>query len=188
MSGLRCLTVRQPWASLIAAGVKTIETRPWSTKHRGRIGIHAGKRLYTAADKHADPTTWWAALDALALERSGGVYDLPYGALVATAELVDCVRAENLIHESTAPVAEPWGHEHYIVDLDRQLPLGDFSPGRYVWLLRDIKPTTERCPDCRVMRGVALASCWTCKGAGHCPPIPAKGRQGLWSWTPEAPR
>jgi hypothetical protein len=33
-------------------------------------------------------------------------------------------------------------------------PLGDFTPGRYAWLLKDIEPID--------------------------PPVPAKGRQGLW--------
>lgn len=38
------LTLWQPWASLVALGVKTIETRSWATKHRGRIAIHAAGR------------------------------------------------------------------------------------------------------------------------------------------------
>jgi hypothetical protein len=41
---MKALSVRQPWASLIAAGVKTIEVRSWSTKHRGPLLICAGKR------------------------------------------------------------------------------------------------------------------------------------------------
>ena len=38
----RALTLHQPWASLIALGVKTIETRSWSTPYRGPLAIHAG--------------------------------------------------------------------------------------------------------------------------------------------------
>jgi len=41
---MRALTIHQPWASLIAAGLKTIETRAWATKHRGQIVIHAGQQ------------------------------------------------------------------------------------------------------------------------------------------------
>ncbi len=37
------LTIRQPLASLIALGEKKVETRPWTTRHRGEILIHAGK-------------------------------------------------------------------------------------------------------------------------------------------------
>lgn len=37
----RALTVRQPWASLIAAGRKTVEVRTWTTDHRSPLVIHA---------------------------------------------------------------------------------------------------------------------------------------------------
>jgi ASCH domain len=35
------LTVRQPWASLIVNGMKTVENRTWVTDYRGRLWIHA---------------------------------------------------------------------------------------------------------------------------------------------------
>lgn len=37
----RVLSIKQPWASLIAHGIKNIENRTWKTKFRGRILIHA---------------------------------------------------------------------------------------------------------------------------------------------------
>jgi hypothetical protein len=40
---LVALSVKQPWAALLAAGVKTIEIRSWATRRRGRVLIHAGK-------------------------------------------------------------------------------------------------------------------------------------------------
>lgn len=39
---MKALTIRQPWASLIAVGAKSIETRSWPTKYRGELLIHAG--------------------------------------------------------------------------------------------------------------------------------------------------
>lgn len=39
---MKAITLHQPWASLVAEGVKTIETRSWSTKYRGPLVIHAG--------------------------------------------------------------------------------------------------------------------------------------------------
>lgn len=36
---MKALSVRQPWANMIADGVKTIELRKWETKHRGLILI-----------------------------------------------------------------------------------------------------------------------------------------------------
>lgn len=43
----RALSIRQPWASLIASGRKTIELREWSTSYRGLLWIHAGKSAST---------------------------------------------------------------------------------------------------------------------------------------------
>src|SRR5436309_218268 len=37
------LSVRQPWAALIVAGLKTVEVRRWPTRRRGPVLIHAGK-------------------------------------------------------------------------------------------------------------------------------------------------
>lgn len=38
-----CLSVRQPWASLIVAGIKPIENRPKPCRFRGKLVIHASK-------------------------------------------------------------------------------------------------------------------------------------------------
>lgn len=46
---LRCLTVLQPFASLIADGHKTIELRPWATSYRGLLVIAAGKKDLTGS-------------------------------------------------------------------------------------------------------------------------------------------
>ena len=36
-----CLSIRQPWAWLVAHGWKNIENRTWQTNYRGRLLIHA---------------------------------------------------------------------------------------------------------------------------------------------------
>ncbi len=47
---LRCLTVRQPWAAAIVAGLKTEEFRSWATRYRGPLLIHAAARRADAAE------------------------------------------------------------------------------------------------------------------------------------------
>jgi len=37
---MKALSIKQPWASLIAHGIKDIENRTWRTNFRGRIYIH----------------------------------------------------------------------------------------------------------------------------------------------------
>lgn len=41
---MRVLTVRQPWASLLIAGVKDIENRTWTASYRGWLWIHSAQR------------------------------------------------------------------------------------------------------------------------------------------------
>lgn len=40
---MKAISIRQPWASLIASGHKTIETRTWPTPYRGDLLICAAR-------------------------------------------------------------------------------------------------------------------------------------------------
>ena len=72
------LSIKQPWATLVAHGVKTIEIRRWSTRQRGRVLIHAGR----TPDARED--TWAHIPSGL-----GGFAQLQ-GGIVGEAQLVDC--------------------------------------------------------------------------------------------------
>ena len=92
---MRALTVWQPWASLIATGHKTVETRTWAPPQAligERIAIHAAKT--TVALRGRMPAEIHQALSA------DVGYDwrfvLPLGAMVATARLVGTVRFPDL--------------------------------------------------------------------------------------------
>lgn len=227
---MKALTLHQPWAQFVALGVKTIETRSWSTDYRGRLLIHAG-----AQRSHHGKFYLFARCALIAghitkeRERAIRYMEIPFGAIVASCELVNVLP----VLEGTAELAlaEPrpclvphgneltmWtgnGYEGW--DVDDQLPYGDFTPGRYAWILEDIKPVEERCPACwgvhgrigmpghcwgeddgRRFRYHSRGDCVLCDccdepcvlcgsqggDAGVCDPIPAKGKQGLWEWTP----
>jgi hypothetical protein len=101
---MRALTILQPWAEMIARGVKRVENRTWRTKYRGPLAIHAGKSM-----------AWMESEDAAAWPERYGV-DMPradaltFGAIIAVAELVDCVGVENLPAElrGHAFASGPW--------------------------------------------------------------------------------
>jgi ASCH domain len=40
---MKALSIRQPWANLIASGTKTMETRTWATSYRGELLIVSSK-------------------------------------------------------------------------------------------------------------------------------------------------
>jgi hypothetical protein len=39
---MKVLTLKQPWATLVANGLKEYEFRSWKTNYRGKLLIHAG--------------------------------------------------------------------------------------------------------------------------------------------------
>jgi len=153
---VRALTVRQPWASLIACGAKTIETRSWKTSYRGSLLIHAGK---ASPDLSWEGAGWALAQKHLDHERVSLAYRhaydvdglvLPLGAVVAVASLADVVPIVDLDSGEESPPAD--GSWAWSVEGQRQL--GDFGDRRWAWLLRDVRLID---------------------------PVPAKGRQGLWT-------
>jgi len=76
---VKTLSIQQPWAALIAAGVKTIEVRTWRTEYRGPLLIHATKRSSFRRSPDVDPTDY---ADPELLGANGVV--------VAEGRLVDC--------------------------------------------------------------------------------------------------
>ena len=56
-----CLTMHQPWASLLVYGIKRAEGRGWNTDFRGRLWIHAGRSfptVFTSSGKGAQSRTY----------------------------------------------------------------------------------------------------------------------------------
>jgi hypothetical protein len=78
------LSIKQPWATLIVHGLKTIEVRRWSTPRRGRILIHAAR----IPDERPEA---WANVPAelLSLAKQGG-------GIIGEAELKGCVAYRTL--------------------------------------------------------------------------------------------
>lgn len=75
------LSVKQPWATLLACGVKSVEVRTWPTRRRGRLLIHASK----VPDPRPDG---WAYLTTPRLRARAELL----GGVVGVGELVGCVR------------------------------------------------------------------------------------------------
>jgi len=49
---MKAISIKQPWASLIAAGVKTLELRAWPTDHRGPLLICSSRRPVIDGHRH----------------------------------------------------------------------------------------------------------------------------------------
>ncbi|MGI8831959.1 MAG: ASCH domain-containing protein, partial [Nitrososphaeraceae archaeon] len=51
---MKCLSLKQPYAHLLASGKKKVELRKWNTKFRGYFLIHASLNTDNAACKRLD--------------------------------------------------------------------------------------------------------------------------------------
>lgn len=147
---MKALTLTQPWATLVAIGAKQIETRSWRTPYRGVLAIHAAKLFPRwAKDTCNDP--------GFAVEL--GAEPLPVGAIIATCRLIDCIPTRELQTNRVIEVDYLAGCADFYLDDDERL-FGDYSLGRWGWLLADIRRLHN--------------------------PIPTKGSLGLWEWDDSA--
>ena len=190
---VRALTLWQPWSSAVPLGLKTVETRGWSTKYRGVLLITAAatdrewRRIWDAGHRQV------GTIEARMLDDLQRAFDarddggpelwgpddpdtLPLGAVVAVATLTDVVPIVGedgdlttadppcIEHRPTGAVnAGLWqwsawsapDDEDDCRDITHELLWGDYTPGRFGWLLDDVRPLAE--------------------------PVPCKGRQGLWT-------
>jgi activating signal cointegrator 1 len=119
---VKALPVWQPWASLIAMGVKRNETRAYPPKRLGlrdgqRIAIHAAKTDQEIYRCGIPPFSRYVPLQA----------ELPLGAIVAVVTLQ---RGRLIDHafESLLSAHAPVEHA-----------FGDYTLGRYAWVLRDVE-------------------------------------------------
>lgn len=93
---MKALSIKQPWASLIAYGIKDIENRTWKTNFRGRIYIHASgtgvKDKFSALTKEQrfEAETHPKDFNVLYFD------DLPKSAIIGEVDIIDCV----INHES----------------------------------------------------------------------------------------
>lgn len=174
-------------------GLRTIETRYQPTRYRGPILLHAGIR---------DPASPAAARDPIsraAMTAIGPAAELTRGAIVLSAQLVDCVpinryparpMAANIYEVGGTLTLRRTADQVWPEDIQAQRHLGDFTPGRWGLLLEDIAPTTDRCPACWgddqgwIRAPGTPRRCPVCPDdtPGRCGPIPARGRLGLWEW------
>lgn len=132
---MKAYTVYQPYAYATVAGLKHYEIRTRPTRIRGRVAVHAGKQNFKQVTKGLSDYEFWKLMEAI-----NGRTVLPLGAVVGTVEIVDCVPVEDIIPY--------WGK--------RERALGDFSPGRFAWVLQNPVMFHE--------------------------PFPARGQQGWWEW------
>ncbi|MBN8781424.1 MAG: hypothetical protein J0G98_00050 [Terrimonas ferruginea] len=198
---MKAIVVRQPWATLIALGVKTIETRPSPPNGdmrpegvRGLPGcsLERGERIAIVAGAANAPEGWraspgergsmahgdlggeWVVCNAELLELCDERReDLPLGAVVCTVTVADAVPITGQDHELD------WGNPCLWVDHeDGTLGLWEDVPPS----LPDMDP--ERLTDLTAELPLGFYEPgrwgWLLSDPRPCTPIPCKGKQGVF--------
>jgi hypothetical protein len=114
---MKAITVHQPWAALLAHGVKRYETRGWSTNYRGPIAIHAGKSKEGLDFLLHDELAYYVNEAGLSAEIQ------TLGAILAVGELTHIYRSEDMRDHLT----------------DIELDLGNYADGRFGWEISNVQ-------------------------------------------------
>lgn len=104
---MKALSIRQPWAWLIANGYKPLENRSWRTSFRGPFLIHAGKSW----GKYERQDLEWVRehFPKIVLPER---FEL--GGIVGQAVIVDCIDADEMRW-----FFGPWG---FVIEDAKPLP------------------------------------------------------------------
>ncbi|CAH2273433.1 activating signal cointegrator 1 isoform X1 [Pelobates cultripes] len=101
-----CLSMHQPWASLLVAGIKRVEGRTWYSAHRGRLWIAAAAKRPSPQEISELETSYRVLID----KDVDFPKDYPTGCLLGCVEVVDCLPLEqfteqysSLSQESNSP-------------------------------------------------------------------------------------
>lgn len=127
---MKVLSIKEPFASLIMMGVKHIETRSFKTNYRGELYIHASLGTHKITSESR-------ILNLIDMN------NLNNGFIISKCNIVDCICMD----------------EEFIENVKKNNPdeyiCGDYSVGRYAWILSDVEVLKKR--------------------------IPAKGKLGIWN-------
>ena len=129
-SDLRCLSLWQPWATLVAIGAKRIETRPWSTEYRGWMAIHATKGESRAERDAMGRCSQRPFFGALVAGGYNNLDDIPHGAIIALTRLVD-VQPTLALSRVITPTERAFGN---------------YTPGRFGFVLDEVRPLARPIP------------------------------------------
>ncbi len=158
---MKTISILQPWASLVVLGHKKIETRSWNTKYRGELLIHASMGKQYKKIGYGNPLLEYYT----ELYENGMIEhmaSLSFGAIIGKVNLEAVIPSEN-IDASGDPF-----QQSMLINSDRtkfasncatislqEYAFGDYSDGRFGWLLSDPILFKE--------------------------PIPCKGQLGIWN-------
>ena len=137
---MKTISLHQPWATLLAHGLKICETRAWPIRHRGPVLIHAAKRWTPEQAELCTGVLFRKTLEGVGVvftpteEAARAGWNLPLGKIVGRVDVTDCfATADVRAGVFKMGVMTGDGARRLITNI-REQAFGDFSPGRFAWL------------------------------------------------------
>lgn len=150
---MKILSLWQPWASLLGLGAKRIETRSWQTPYRGPLVIHAAKAwnqecescyLYEPYFMEAlVPLTGPQGIQFAQSAVRACKAKLPFGAIIAVVNLIDCCPTVDMIESPAYPSAF---RKYPQLDTPQERSFGNYNPERYAWVTNHLRVLSEPLP------------------------------------------
>ena len=109
---MKAISIKQPWAYLIAAGIKDIENRTWKCpgKYIGeRVLIHASKTQYETPMYLLTDEQYDSIKQEKRIEINNS---LEYGCIIGSIEIVDCVVNHTSIWAEKTNLPEQLSNEY----------------------------------------------------------------------------
>lgn len=101
---MKGLSVRQPWAYLIVHGFKDVENRNWQTAFRGRVYIHAGKKVDLEGVNWMWENKYALGIQGIISEVCLLAHRWSQSGIIGEVDIMDCVM------QSKSPwFVGPWG-------------------------------------------------------------------------------
>jgi hypothetical protein len=91
MKTTKTLSIKQPWASLIAHNIKPIENRTWKTSFRGRIFIHASAKKIKTKDILFPSNEVWLNNVPRYMRKAAFFNKNITSAIIGEVDIIDCV-------------------------------------------------------------------------------------------------
>ena len=106
---MKVLTLKQPWATLVAEGIKKYEFRSWKINYRGKVLIHAG-----------------VGIDIEEMEKFKNMnLEFPSRRILAEVEIEDCLELDDNLNKK-------------IIN-ENNIAYGSKHRTGYAWKLKNVK-------------------------------------------------
>lgn len=161
---MKCIVLWEPWATLMAIGAKTIETRAYPTSHTGPLAIASGKRIVPDFGQICHREPFRKALVSAGYDEME-CYEAQLGKIIA---YVDVIGSRQVNSHAMERLGNTGQGVYMIPPPEPEFSFGNYAEGRHGWLTKNPRKLARPIPIVGRQRvfNVPLVWCDSCDGTG----------------------